>query len=146
MARGYGRILSTAKVQVVQDLFDQEDDDESDPNKLVISEYENTEDLKEKSFDSFMESVLDAFNFNLDPSDPDKLDVLNLRNGKIWDLENYHTRGGTYGIDLLKNANYLQEGLKTSQVAAEIDRGTSNPLSMEVLNKDLVIFLNEVED
>lgn len=107
MARGYGRILATAKVKPVQDYFKEEDDDEVDTNKLVINEYENTEDLKEKAFDSFMKSVLDAFNFNLDPSNPDKLDVLNLRNGRIWDLENFHTYGAPIGIDLLKNVNYL---------------------------------------
>ena len=65
-----------------------------------------------------MTSVLDAFNFNLDPADPDKLDILNLRNGKIWDLENYQTLGAPHGMDLLKNLNYMQNGLEKGQVAA----------------------------
>lgn len=106
MARGYGRILTTAKVADRDDIFEENAVGEGNPNLLIIDEYNKTEDLKEQAFDSLMTNILDAFNFNLDPTDSDKLDVLNLRTGRIWDLENFSTFADRFGVNLMKNANY----------------------------------------
>lgn len=69
----------------------------------IIEEYDKTEKLKVKAFEKFMESVLEAFQFNLDPTDASKLDVFNIRDGNIWDLENFSTKVSAIGINLFKN-------------------------------------------
>lgn len=69
----------------------------------IVENFQETEDTKKKSFALFMDSVMDAFQFNVDPTSPDRLEILSLKTGKIWDLENFKTKVSSFGIDLQRN-------------------------------------------
>lgn len=68
-----------------------------------------------------MKNVVDAFQFDLDPTDASKLDVFNLRTGEIYDLENYKTVVSPHGINLIKNMNIDPFNMNATQISNLID-------------------------
>lgn len=69
----------------------------------MYSQAREEEVEKEKNFEFFIKNVLHFFKPDIDFSKKEQLDVLDLKGGDIWDLENFVIEGGAKGMNLREN-------------------------------------------